>query len=382
MSLGETETDGLLAPAATTQQQTGGLFGNTQPQTSSPFGQPAAPASQPAPFGSAGSIFGSGGASKPLFGSAPSSTPAFGAPAPATSTPFSFGAKPATPAPTGGLFGGGGFGQSQPAQPAQPLGSGFSFGGNNSTAGTGTGLFGSTLGQSQQQPALGQSMPPPPPSGDSPYGTNPLFASAPAPKAPFAEPDMAGKIKPALHLPVRRDSPARNGAKITHLRFAPGSSMNASTLGRSASPSSLFGSGRSSPAFKGVGDSVALSPNAFVSRPSVKKLVIDRKVHPSELRDRSATPGAAARVSFNPELETATPSRRSGGAFAFPTPNKAAAAPASSRSSPAAPSPKTDYICEPSIEQLGNYPPDELSAVENFTITRPGHGSLTFKKPV
>lgn len=225
-------------------------------------------------------------------------------------------------------------------------------------------------------------MPPPPPSGDSPYGSNPLFASAPVPKAPFAQPaDMAGKIKPALQLPMRRDSPARNGAKITHLRFAPGSSMNVSTLGRSASPSSLFGGGRQSPAFKGVGDSVALSPNAFVSRPSVKKLVIDRKVHPSELRERSATPGSTNKVSFNPELETATPSRRNGGAFAFPTPNKAAP-PTSSRTSPATPAPKSDYICEPSIEQLGNYPPDELSAVENFTITRPGHGSLRFLKPV
>lgn len=73
----------------------------------------------------------------------------------------------------------------------------------------------------------------------------------------------------------------------------------------------------------GVGDEGAMSPNAFVSRPSVKKLVIDRKAlgdsflasskrspegGPPKSKDSPAS-GGRAKVSFNPELELPTRDR-------------------------------------------------------------------------
>ena len=255
---------------------------------------------------------------------------------------------------------------------------------------------------------MGASQAPPPPQQSDPYGGNQLFSSpaTPAPpKAPFATPvDVTNKIKPGLYLPMR--TTPRSSHNISKLRFA--QPVASPTFQRVGSPS-LFGSssGRQSPGLRGLDDNVYV-PNAFVSKPSVKKLIIEKAVTGADLRDRSTTPGSArhqsaangaaessrpTKVSWNADLETATPS--SNGAFSFPTPARVASTTPAQSATPAAASAKSnsnsldadgfasaDYVCDPPIEQLLHYPAKELARVDNFTISRPGHGKVRFTAPV
>ncbi|SJX62216.1 related to Nucleoporin nup189 (SonB) [Sporisorium reilianum f. sp. reilianum] len=320
------------------QQGAGGLgggFGQTQNNTSGGlFGQ----SNQNATGATGGGLFGgasnTGGSS--LFGNTGASTTGgglFG-----SSTQNTTG---------GGLFGGLGGAQNQQAS---------------------GGLFGQSQ-QNQQQPGLlqnQQQQPTVPASLDAnPYGTDSLFASNPINGAtggsaangaslPF---NVAPKNKPPLTTPFR--SSPRGANKINRLR---GSTPGASGLGssnfiREGTPGSFregtpgaharFGTpGRAgSPAlFKGLSDeySQPLSSQAYVSRPSAKRLVLDDageasfsasrigrsgsvpqfdtasspavgSLGASAFRSGTVQPGSASRVTFSPALEQRAESVRPGG---------------------------------------------------------------------
>jgi nuclear pore complex protein Nup98-Nup96 len=174
----------------------------------------------------------------------------------------------------------------------------------------------------------------------------------------------------------------------------------------------------------GVGDDVALSPNAFVSRPSVKKLVIPQKSvgrsfdASPEKEANGATPGAAARakVSFNPEVDI--PSRSASlftsrtpgpaaheeeasfavsegatdGNITFDSPSLAKTAsqsewpsrrPPTSSTPAAASKPKHgDYFTIPSLDTLQKLPVSKLRAVPDLVVGRVGYGQVAFSQPV
>lgn len=223
-----------------------------------------------------------------------------------------------------------------------------------------------------------------------------------------------------------------------------GSSMNGSPAAfGNGSALGTPSSGRASPLHlvNGIGEDALLGANAFVSRPSVKKLIIDRKVGDDSLnRSRSRTPlangspdiappkrdaavpAAAARpkdkVTFNPELDYSTSSPRDrlpasnlrGGpsdTFGSSTPLKGksssnlAQSPANfstdSISAPLSPtqSPTTsstipttanlshgDYYTIPSLDRLHKLPAAALQALPDLVVGRVGYGEVSFHAPV
>ncbi|GAA5851184.1 hypothetical protein JCM8547_004158 [Rhodosporidiobolus lusitaniae] len=424
---------GSTAPAAGTTGS--GLFGSTAPAaagTTSLFGQPAQQ-QQPAAGGG-------------LFGQ--SATPAAG-----TSTFGSgglFGAKPAAPAAGGGLFGstapaagGGLFGSSAAAQPA---GQTSLFGSTTGAPALGGSLFGSIAAQPAQQQQQQQATAYASADDANAYGSNPLFASVAggiSPARPVEE-----KKKPPIFTAFRGTPVSRSNTKITRLRGFGNSSTSSPAplsagLGGSLSASSAFnssvsgstpgtpGGGRGSPLrlMNGIGDDVALSPNAFVSRPSVKKLVIDKKsaaktfgASPAKDGAAAVNGGAKAKVSFNPEVEVPS---RSASLFGSRTPAPAGAGDdensfavsegdatngnvtldspslgktasstewpsrrpnTSSTSSPAtaASKPKQhgDYFTIPSLDTLQKLPAAKLRAVPDLVVGRIGYGQVAFSQPV
>ncbi|BGP40015.1 hypothetical protein JCM10450v2_003995 [Rhodotorula kratochvilovae] len=407
------------APAAGTTG--GGLFGNTQQPAAAPaFG--TQPAAQP----STGGLFGGGSTfGQPAQPAAGTST--FGAGG-------LFGAKPAQPATGGGLFGsttapaqGGGLFGSM-GQQQQPQSTGL-FG---SSAAPAPQLGGSLFGGSQAAPGQQQQQQAAYASADdaNAYGSNPLFASVgQSPVRPAED-----KKKPPIFTAFRGTPVSRSSTKITRLRGfgssstsspAPGGGLGASIGLRSSTASGLGGSapgtpgGRGSPLrlVNGISDDVALSPNAFVSRPSVKKLVIDKKSLGKSLA--SPAPGTApraAKVTFNPEVQV--PSRTAlfnggggsaRGSVAGDAPGDADASfvseggvtegnttldsPSAARSvaselgSAAGRGARAqlkhgDYFTVPAIETLQKLPAAKLRAVPDLVVGRVGYGQVAFIRPV
>lgn len=445
------------------------LFGSAAPATSAPlFGQSAAASTAPKPTFSFGAAPAAGGTTGGLFGNTqqqqPGATPGFGqqtSAAPASGGLFggtsTFG-QPQQPAAGTNTFGGGGLFGAKPAQPA--TGGGLfgsstapSFGGGGGLFGSTTqaqpqqttSLFGSTQ-QQQQQPQQqqfggslfgstnaaaqpGQQQQAAYASADdaNAYGSNPLFASV----NPSAPRPVEDKKKLPIFSAFRGTPVSRSSTKITRLRGfgststaspAQGSPLTiGSTLGVSTNGGSLVSpgtpGGRGSPLklVNGLSDEVALSPNAFVSRPSVKKLVIDKKV----LGRSSLGPGGApagdtpgrARVTFNPEAEVpgrsalfGTPARgtpagdENEASFALSegvtegnttidSPSLAKSAASSewpSRRPPPGPAaPKHgDYFTTPSLDTLQKLPVAKLRAVPDLVVGRVGYGQVAFSQPV
>ena len=330
-----------------------------------------------------------------------------------------FGAKPAAPGgfgapaaqPQGGLFGA----QQPPAQSSLFGGLGNSFGGGNS--------LGSNLQQSQPQQPLYASV------DDNAYGSNPLFANVGAQAAPVNPID--NKKKPPLSSTFR--STPRSSTKITRLRgfgtasASPG--MNGTGMGSpmgfgagvGAGSAGTPGSGRGSPLYliNGLGEEAVLGPNAFVSRPSVKKLVIERR--PDDL-SRSRTPNSTlenappkskdaqsagrSKVAFNPDLEISARDRHAAAnqkevdSFGSSTPIKRvntpipqekvvetveqiSSEPAPRRSATAAKALEHgDYYTKPSLETLRKLPASSLQSLPDLTVGRVGFGEVTFNAPV
>ena len=332
-----------------------------------------------------------------------------------------FGAKPAAPggfgAPPAQPQQGGLFGAQQPAAQSSLFGGlGNSFGGGNS--------LGSTLQQSQPQQLLYASV------DDNAYGSNPLFANVGAQAAPVNPVD--NKKKPPLSSTFR--STPRSSTKITRLRgfgtasASPG--MNGTGMGSPKGFGSSVGngsagtpgSGRGSPLhlINGLGEEAVLGPNAFVSRPSVKKLVIERRPNSDDL-SRSRTPNSTmenappkskdalsagrTKVAFNPDLEIsardrhAAANQKESDTFGSSTPIKRVNTPilqekvveeaiaknssetANRRSAPKTPE-EGDYYTKPSIETLRKLPASSLQSLPDLTVGRVGFGEVTFNAPV
>lgn len=336
------------------------------------------------------------------------------------------------PKPAGGLFGstgtGGGFGQST-TQPAQ----------------TNTGFGGSSLfGQSTQSNPLQQSQQNLSASVDqSPYGVNPLFDLGPNPPiGPHAvavggaAAAAATKKKPVFSASASVRSPARPLNRLRGFAASPGTPLSPSSGNFSASvmpPSSpsmsinggLRSSQRSlslsragSPAAStnggvlgGLPSENAMSPNAFMPRSSVKKLVIDRKPIPDSPSGGIQSPGvtpskAGAKVSFNPHLEKAaqdslgdsttisqhenTPLKTSTNSqFVRSTTPSASPAPSTHTLSSSVASveatPQVEegqYYCIPSLDELNKYSYRELKSVEGLKVGRKGFGEIRFLEPV
>lgn len=349
----------------------------------------------------------------------------------------------------GGLFGnlgqtqnnsgaaaGGGFGFSQP---------GSSFGGfgqqqNNNQF---------SLSQPQNQQQQQQNLQPLNTSIDqNPYGNNPIFANVQAHQLSSSAPQAVNidspKRQPALTISYRgtprstpriaklrgfttsASSPALNGSRFGSPALGgsgvglPGTPLGASSIARSgtASPALalLNGGGLS------VNNGYTLPPEAFVARPSVKKLVIDQKHRESSeflFRKRndnngtvsgSATPAPqqqqiqgpadAGRIAFNPHAETAErgngvpPSATAANGNKGKTPSmsatpssqglsagqkKGGAAP--TKGSEKAPS-DGDYYTKPSLETLKKTSREDLAEVHDLRVGRVGFGEVSWLKPV
>ena len=338
-----------------------------------------------------------------------------------------FGSKPAQPATGGGLFGssnqstgGGLFGSTNQAQPQQQTSL---FGSSAPSGGLGGSLFGGGA-STNQQPGQQQQVAYASAEDPNAYGSNPLFASVGnSPARPVEE-----KKKPPIFTAFRGTPINRSSTKITRLRgFGTSSTSSpaqtngsplsfASSIGPSALSATSGTPARGSPLRLGNGlsDDVVLSPNAFVSRPSVKKLVIDRKSarslgSPASAKDGAATPGRS-KVTFNPEVEIPARSSlfgssiasRGGGAveeetsfavsegadgnttFDSPSLNKTADWPSRrppTASTAARPKPG-DYYTVPSLDTLRNFPAAKLRAVTDLVVGRVGFGQVAFSQPV
>lgn len=204
-----------------------------------------------------------------------------------------------------------------------------------------------------------------------------------------------------------------------------GSPLSFSTsVGAGAGPPGTPGRGSPLRLVNGVGDEGAMSPNAFVSRPSVKKLVIDRKAlgdsflasskrspegGPPKSKDSPAS-GGRAKVSFNPELELPTRDRALHASssthpdeeldFTEATPVKKSAGSSANlgeesgelrngkgdwpprRHATARALKHGEYYTKPSLETLQKLPASALHAVEDLVVGRVGYGEVAFQEPV
>lgn len=416
------------------------MFGNTTAQ----------PAAGTGLFGGGGGLFGNNNNNNQqqqnqqqpatnTFGSL------FGAAKPATTTP-----------PTGGLFGGNGaFGQSTTTT-------------NN---GAGAGLFGNgTLGQSNNQPATGGSFggmfgkPAATGLGQTasqsngqsqlwgnstntnnaqqgsltasiaqPIGANlPIFSMLPpGPRAVNLDAQPKKKVGFFVDVPTRSPVPrlqlgytpattklrgfASESGMSSSLAFSTGK-PNALTLSRndrsgSIGPDGIIGGRSQSPALGSGG------------RQSVKKLILDKKIEPSDLFARSGSPGlrgSPAKVTFNPAMSQAAREKdvareNAAAALVSPSLGRSQGSPAPTQQRPGYPpnhfsahstqhildgkeangralteEPELgeeellegDYWVKPDLKVLRNAPYTELSAYEGIVVGRVGYGEIHFMEAV
>jgi len=357
----------------------GGLFGNTQTQQ-----QPQQNQAQSNPFGG-------------LFN------------------------KPGQPAATTGSLFGGGLGQS--TAPAQPQGGGLFGGGfgNQSTQGSslfgkpaapplGTsmstsqapnGLFGASTAQ-QQQPSLTASI-------AQPIGENlPIFSLLPPGPRIIDLPDSPKK-KTGFFV----DIPTRSVMPRVPVGYTPASSklrgfgnsvMASSTSGNPFNASVMAKPGALS-LDKSSNRSMSLGPDGFIGRSgspalgsgghqSVKKVILDKKVEPSDLFVKTISPGGSRqRITFSPQLSV--------------TVREADSAPAPTQVESPTPAPKSrhsrftaqqikestadgedgdleegDYWVRPNLAALKKAGYDQLSAFPDLVVGRKGYGEIRFLEPV
>ncbi|WVO12713.1 hypothetical protein L204_100321 [Cryptococcus depauperatus] len=420
---------GQTQPQQNTQQQAvgGGLFGSTPAASSAASGglfgtKPATAAPSTGLFGQTQPSQQPAQTNYNLFGSTSNNTLGSNTSQGQQSTGL-FGAKPAG----GGLFGSIGatgtgtglFGQqSQQQQNQQPQSS------------NGVGLFG-TLGQSQQgstglfsstatqptqpgafggnsfsgginqpitqqpqqlQPILQASI------NQNPYGNNPLFAY----NGQKLDTSLFSKkpAVPPLTASSYRLSPSTNKSKMNRLRgFASSLSASQSPV-RSGSPLSVGSPNRSSllnspvapDRYKGLSES-ALSPNAFVPRPNIKKLNVTPKLGSSIGGGGDGMESLLGRSALKNSTDTVDSTSRS-----FPdtsvrtnsfdnniSRHDTLHSPVNRESIVAIseqPLKKGDYWCRPKLEKLKAMSKQELTELRGFTAGRRGYGEVSFLEPV
>ncbi|KAH7887490.1 hypothetical protein F5I97DRAFT_837804 [Phlebopus sp. FC_14] len=421
------------------QPQTGGLFGTTAQPSGGLFGTTTG-----------GNLF--GGTQQTQTQQPAQTTSLFGAPKPATTTGTSlFGGgfgqpsttttgtgqqtsifgqplgQPAATQPSTGTstFGSSLFGQQKPAAPALTT--------SSSTGGLGTSLFGNapTLNASVSIPGAQGTLTA---SIAEPIAPNlPIFSMLPpGPRAVTLEQQ---KKKPGFFV----DMPTRTPVPHLQLGYTPANSklrgfgsttsvlggQPSSTLAMSLtngqagslSLSRIDGKSQAGPeAFLGRSASPALGSGA---RQSVKKLILDKKVEPSDLFSKSASPGmrgSPGRVMFNPALSQAARekevAREKEASSSTPTVSRPAAqstAPpvnathqvpnlftAESTGKPpqpsspskdaatAAPPPlqRGDYWVKPDLAKLKACGYEDLLAFKDLIVGCVGYGEIHFLEPV
>lgn len=153
-----------------------------------------------------------------------------------------------------------------------------------------------------------------------------------------------------------------------------------------------------------------LGPEAFLSnsmlgsdgKPSPKKLVLDKKMDPSEVFGRSSAGRAGSpKVAFNPAMSVAAREKEGFGYPSMPRVSPPAAASPSTTASPGKkaahlagdPSSSTkekgadelqegDYWVKPSLDVLRGMSNSELSSFEGLVVGRKGYGEVQFLEPV
>lgn len=419
---------GLFGQGATNNAG-GGLFGQNNNATNAGgglFGQNNASQPKPAFGGTGGGLLGNTGGTQPNAG-----------------------------ATGGGLFGqnnqqqsglGGGLFGNKPAgtQPFGQTGSLSMPGLGANTQSGGGGLFGQTNLGASQPPAFNQTQPPAQSSAPlslttNPYGTDAYFGSTISAtdlnnrqaSLPFNVAPKSAK-KPPL-VPSVFSSP-RNATTVARLRGStPGGSFS---RGRQSSPFvdgntsiSRFGAGTPS-LFRGLSDEQALSPQAFVTKPSVKRLVLNdtsldagnssfsRSIALRRGRASTAQPEdrPSNRNVFSPALETSTTSAHrqvlppaaddtfNSNASLEDTPlrrryNGSTRATSTLPRLPSAPAPmpvpaadtsapehdgdlRMGYYMSPPLSELRTWAHADLAAVPNFVVGRTGYGEIHFDQPV
>lgn len=421
----------------------GGLFGNTGTAAAAPsfsFGGNATGQqqnAQPASTGLGGGLFGGGGG---LFGNnqnQQNNQQQQQQPQQAGGGLFGGGASTFGTGATGGggLFGNLGQNQNQQQQQPQQQSTGL-FGSTTSGLGaSGFGGFGqsqnnnnqqnqSLMGQSQQAPLqpLNLSI------DQNPYGNNPIFANV-QPAKPNEGPKAydADQSKKQLPLHISYRGTPRSSVKINKLRgFATSVSspgLGQSRFGTPGTPgtpliNSLSRPGTGSPAPSNPSGALDLSfslpPQAFAARPSVKKLIIDKKHRENPdllfgrgrtasgtatpVNDQSPAPGTSQRAIFNPDAEFAerssVPLSRDGSRTSVTNKGKAAitngaATNEDSRSNtrnvptqPNKPLQEGDYYTKPDFKVLQSMSEEDLSEVHDFVVGRVGYGEICWLEPV
>lgn len=139
-----------------------------------------------------------------------------------------------------------------------------------------------------------------------------------------------------------------------------------------------------------------IGPDAFTtsavqgsgaSKSSVKKLILDKKVDPTELLRRSSSSPAPGRASFNPALsiqhrereasavpQSPAPAPKRGTRFVGPTSSEIVEEPAAGNR----PLQEGDYWCRPSLQELQALDFDSLQRVSNLVVGRVGYGQIEF----
>ena len=423
-----------------TQPATGGLFGNTNTQTTGTtgglFGQQPQQQNQ---TGATGGLFGNTNNTGSLFGAKPATTTGslFGSTPQTTQQPAQTGSLFGnTGTQTGGLFGGGAstfgqqnqqqnqqkpagslfgggsfFGQQQQAQPAtQP--SGGLFGGLGQSQPASTSLFGSTAPATQQstlggsmfggglgQSTMSQNQPQQMLTASidqNPYGRSDLFNYT------GQKLDIGSSVKkpalPPLTSSQFRVTPSKS--QLNKLRGFSSTSMSSPRslhLGLSSpAPSAFVNAPGSTDRYRGLTDS-PLTPNAFVPRPSIKKLTVNPRSGPvsgedrlesvlgkSALKSTTNSPQIGSAVASSSRQTPGTPSHLLGNtANGTSSPAMRTAMNESLRRSGSEPQPKKgEYWCRPRLDKLRQMGSKQLRSIQNFSAGRKGYGEVSFDEPV
>lgn len=312
--------------------------------------------------------------------------------------------------PKGGLLGGGSlFGQQNQQQPQQTGASGGMFGNLGQSQPASTSLFANQMQQPAQQqsslfgglnqsaaqnqqvlPSLTASL------DQNPYGRNELFTYS-GQKLDYGSTSKKPALPPLRSSSFRITPSSKN--QITKLRgFASPPTSSQSAL-RSSSPLNGLGSpGRStfatSPStdrYKGLTDS-ALTPNAFVLRPSIKRLTVTPKGSNVNGADRLESVLGKSALKTSTSASQPTPERAvSPGTLIFNPPHganrevvdspprRATPQESSLRMSGSERQPKRgEYWCRPKLEKLKQMGRNDLRDLHNFTAGRRGYGEVTF----
>ncbi|KAM3588719.1 hypothetical protein VKS41_001157 [Umbelopsis sp. WA50703] len=443
---GATGTTGFGQQPQQQQQSVGGLFGQAAQSTPS-FGQPqstgasfgfgAKPASTQPATGFGG--FGASTANKPTtgfnFGASTAATPSatatsgFGGFGGATGTAGTsgfgsaggasgglFGAS--KPAASTGLFGNtqqgataGGFGGFGAANPTGTAGAGGLFGAKPATTGlsaplsfgaTGQagGLFGgqqninttgsfnlpatgglTTFGTTglQQQPNANQ--PPLYASLDKyPYGYNPLFENLPA---------GGGTAERSSSVAVSEE-PSKKLSTTPHFLLTPRAATRIKLRGYSFTPAGEAVTRKTS-GLDGISDEAVLRPEAFAPRPSIKRLIVNKKVSPNDISNAVngdngvLSSGKKSKALFDPHLEMiATQHGVPGTAEHSDRPSQAAESTKNVNRNTAFSDEAMSqgYYIKPSLQTLGNMSIQDLKKVQNLVVGLKGVGEITFDGPV